>query len=106
MVTSRGACVGSRLARALELLGRSQFGYDDRGGLKSNSRNRLQQRALRLQLWIFLDVLIDFFLKIFNPALDLIKETAVCPANCFVICLIQSASGYGSSLSEEPAEPL
>ena len=60
-MTRYKACVGGRLARALEPLGRAELAYNDRSGLEANSRNRLQKRASVLRLWILLDMFFDFF---------------------------------------------
>ncbi len=88
-MTRYKACVSGRLTCALELLRRSELAYNDRGGLRSNPRNRLQKRALTRELRILLDAFFNFFLQVFNLALDLVKEVLVGLLNCFVLCLIQ-----------------
>lgn len=64
MMARHKAGVSRCLARTLEALWRSELAYDDRSGLKTDARDRVQQRASILQLRILLDVLFDFFLQV------------------------------------------
>jgi hypothetical protein len=101
-VTRYKACVDGCLTRALKLFRRSEFTCDDRSGLETDARDRVQQRAPILQLRIFLDVFFDFFLQILNLAFDFFKETAAYAANRFILSLVQPARAFGLSLSGGP----
>jgi hypothetical protein len=74
--------------------------------LKPGPWNSLQKRALIVQPWILLDVLLNLFLEILDLALDLVKEVLVSPPNCFIFGFLQSARGSGSFPSGGPAGPL
>ncbi len=101
-MTRYKAGVSSCLTRALKLFRRSEFTCDDRSGLETDARDRVQQRAPILQLRIFLDVFFDFFLQILNLAFNFFKETAVRTTNRFILSLIQPARAFGFSLSGGP----
>lgn len=89
MMARHKAGVGRCLARTVESLGGAELAYDDRSGLKTDARDRVQQRASILQLRVLLDVLFDLFLQILNLPFDLVEETAVCTANRLILRLIQ-----------------
>lgn len=104
MVTWHEACVGGRLARALEPFGGSEFAYDDRSGLEPDARDRLQQHRLQqrgttLQLRILLDVLLNFFFQVFKLLFNFLKKATVRTANCLILGFIQSARASGFSPS-------
>ena len=105
MVARHKPSIGGRLACALEPFGRSKLAYNDRSGLKANPRNRVQKRASVLQLRILLDMFFDFFFQVFDLALDLFKEAAVCTANRLILGLIQSVLGPGFLFLEGLAGP-
>jgi hypothetical protein len=82
--------VGGCLARALELLGRSELADHDRRGLQTYAGNRIQKRASTLQLRILLDVLFDLFFQILNLTFDFVEEAAVRSANRLIVGFIQA----------------
>jgi hypothetical protein len=101
-MTRHKAGVGCCLARTLESLWMSELAYDDRSGLKTYARYRVQQRASILQLRILLDVLFDLFLQILNLTFDFVEEAAVRTANRLIISLVQPTRAFWFSLSGGP----
>nr|WP_279304748.1 hypothetical protein [Salinibacter ruber] len=105
-VTRYKACAerlkeNGRLTRALKLFRRSEFTCDDRSGLETDARDRVQQRA-SAESFAPLDVLFDLFLQILKSMFDFLEEATAYAANRLIFSLVQPTRAFGFSLSGGP----